>query len=144
MKTCLDGTQSKVNIRNYLSPIDKSKCYQRGNKMKKKQEKFLLLFIRNAFSSRLVSKNFEIKMYKTTIWLWNMVTYMRRECKLRVFENKILRSISGPKKHEIRLHYEELFSLYRSSNRVKVVKSRRIRWARHVSRTEEGRSAFKI
>ena len=42
------------------------------------------------------------------------------------------------------LHNEELHSLYRSPNIVLVIKSRRLRWAGHVARIEEGRSAFKI
>ena len=43
-----------------------------------------------------------------------------------------------------RLHNEKLHSLYRSPNIVRVIKSRRLRWAGHVARMEEGRSAFKI
>ena len=43
-----------------------------------------------------------------------------------------------------RLHNGEVHSLYRSSNIVRVIKSRRLRWAGHVARREEGRSAFKI
>ena len=43
-----------------------------------------------------------------------------------------------------RLHNEELHSLYRSPNIVRVIKSRRLRWAGHVARMEEGRSAFRI
>ena len=43
-----------------------------------------------------------------------------------------------------RLHNEGLHSLYRSSNIVRVTKSRRLRWAGYVARMEEGRSAFKI
>jgi len=43
-----------------------------------------------------------------------------------------------------RLHNEELCSLYRSPNIVRTIKSRRLRWAGHVARMEEGRSAFKI
>ena len=43
-----------------------------------------------------------------------------------------------------RLHNEELHSLYRSPNIVRVIKSRRLRWAGHVARMEESRSAFKI
>ena len=43
-----------------------------------------------------------------------------------------------------RLHNEELHSLYRSPNVVRVIKSRRLRWAGHVARMEEGRSVFKI
>ena len=43
-----------------------------------------------------------------------------------------------------RLHNEERHSFYRSPNIVSVIKSRRLRWARHVVRTEESRSAFKM
>ena len=43
-----------------------------------------------------------------------------------------------------KLHNEEFYSLYRSPNIVRVIKSRRLRWAGHVARMEEGRSAFKI
>ena len=43
-----------------------------------------------------------------------------------------------------RLHNEELHSLYRSPNIVRVIKSRRLRWAGHLARMEEGRSAFRI
>ena len=68
--------------------------------------------------------------------------------RLRVFENSIPRRIFGPKRDENgewrRLHNEELHSLYRSPNIVGVIKSRRLRWAGHVARMEEGRSAFKI
>ena len=53
----------------------------------------------------------------------------------------------GPKRDENgkwrMLHNEELNSLYRSPNVVRVIKSRRLRWAGHVARMEEGRSAFK-
>ena len=60
----------------------------------------------------------------------------------------ILRRIFGPKGDENgewrRLHNEELHSLYRSPNIVRVIKSRRFRWAGRLVRMEEGRSAFKI
>ena len=73
---------------------------------------------------------------------------LREESRLRVFENRVLRRIFGPKRDENgewrRLHNEELRSLYRSPNIVTVIKSRRLRWAGHVARMEEGKSAFKI
>ena len=72
----------------------------------------------------------------------------REECRLRVFENWILRRIFGLKKDKSeecrRLHNEELHSLYRSPNIVRGIKSRRLRWAGHVARMEESRSAFKM
>ena len=50
----------------------------------------------------------------------------------------------GPRGEWRRLHNEELHSLYRSPNKIRGIKSRRLRWAGHVARMEEGRSAFKI
>ena len=64
------------------------------------------------------------------------------------FGNRILRRIFGPKRDENgewrRLPSEELHSLYCSSNIIRVITSRRLRWAGNVARIEEGRSAFKI
>ena len=59
-----------------------------------------------------------------------------------------MRRISGRKRDENgewrRLHNEEFHSFYCSPNILRVIKSRRLRWAGHVARMEEGRSAFKI
>ena len=105
-------------------------------------------------SSRLLSKNLKIQIYKTVILpvvLYGCETWslaLREESRLRVFENRILRRIFGSKRDENgewrRLHNEELHNLYRSPNIVSVIKSRRLRWAGHVARMEGGRSAFKI
>ena len=77
---------------------------------------------------------------------WSLT--LRKECRLWAFENRILKRIFGPKRGENgvwrRLHNEELHSLYRSHNNVRIIKSRRLRWAGHVARMEEGWSAFKI
>ena len=101
--------------------------------------------------SGLLCKNLKIIIYKTIILpvvLYGCETWsltLREVCRLRVFENRILRRIFGPKRDENgRLHNEELHSLYRSPNIVRAIKSRRLRWAGHVARMEEGRSAFKI
>ena len=74
---------------------------------------------------------------------------LKEECKLRVFEDKFLRRIFGHKRDANgewgRPHKEELNSLYRYiPNIVRVIKSRRLRWAGHIARMEEGRTAFKI
>ena len=73
---------------------------------------------------------------------------LREERRLRVFENSILRRIVGPKRDPNgewrRLHNEELHILNRLLNIVRVIKSRRLRWAGHVARMEEGRRALKI
>ena len=73
---------------------------------------------------------------------------LREECRLRIFENRILRWIFGPKRDangEWRwFHNEEIHSLYRSPNVVSAIKARRLRWAGYIARMGEGRSAFKI
>ena len=60
----------------------------------------------------------------------------------------ILMRIFGPKRDENgewrRVHNEQLYSLYRSPNIVRVIKCRRLRWSGHEARIEEGRSVFKI
>jgi len=93
----------------------------------------------------LLSKNLEIKIYRTVILLvvlygcgtWSLI--LREERKLRVFENMVLRRIFGPRRDEVmeewrRLHNEELNHLYTSPNIVREIKSRRMRWAGHVAR----------
>jgi len=67
---------------------------------------------------------------------------LREERKLRVFENMVLRRIFGPRRGEVtgelrRLHNEELNDLYCTPNIVRVIKSRRMRWAGHVARMGE-------
>jgi hypothetical protein len=68
---------------------------------------------------------------------------LREERRLRVFENRVLRRIFGPKRDEvtgewIKLHTEELHDLYSSPTIVRVIKSRRMRWAGHVARMGGG------
>jgi len=65
-----------------------------------------------------------------------------------VFENRVLRRILGPKKDEItgewRKLHEELHDLYSLPNIVRVIKSRRMRWAGHVARLGEMRGAYRV
>jgi uncharacterized membrane protein len=74
-------------------------------------------------SSRLLSRNVKVKIYKTIIL---------PEHRLRVFENRVLRRIFGPKRDEVtgewrKLHNEELHNLYSSPDIIRQVKSRRMR-----------------
>jgi hypothetical protein len=73
---------------------------------------------------------------------------LREEHRLRVFENIMLRRIFGPKREEdgswIKLHNDELHSLYSSPNVVRVIKSRRMRWAEQVARMAEWRGVYRV
>jgi hypothetical protein len=70
---------------------------------------------------------------------------LREEHRLRVFENRVLRGIFGPKGDEVtgewrKLHNGELQNLYSSPDIVRQIKLRRMRWAGHVARMGEGRN----
>ena len=74
---------------------------------------------------------------------------MREKHRPRVFENRELRRILGPKRDGVtgewrKLHNEELNDLFSSPNIVRVIKLRRMRWAGHVARVEEGRGVHKF
>jgi hypothetical protein len=74
---------------------------------------------------------------------------LREEHRLRVFENRVLRRVFGPKRDEVtgefgKLHNEELNELYSLPNIVRVVKSRRMRWAGHVACMGEERGVCRV
>jgi len=78
---------------------------------------------------------------------WSLT--LREERKLRVFEKMVLRRIFGPRRDEVRgewrrLHNEELNDLYPSPNILRVIKSRRIRWAGHVARMGEESGVYRV
>jgi hypothetical protein len=100
-----------------------------------------------------IKKTIKIKIHRTVILpvvLYGCETWsltLREEHRLRVSENRVLR-IFGPKREEDescrKLHNDELHSLYSSPNIVRVIKSRRMRWAGHVARTEEGKGIYRV
>jgi hypothetical protein len=66
-----------------------------------------------------------------------------------VFENRVLKRIFGPNRDEEtggwrKLHNEELHKLYSSPSVIRIIKSRRMRWAGHVARMGEKRNAYRI
>jgi len=111
--------------------------------------------VQNLLSSRLLSKNLKIKIYRTIILpvvlygceTWSLI--LREGRKLRVFDNMVLRRIFGPRRDEVtgewrRLHNEELNDLDSSPNNVRVIKSRRMRWAGQVARIVVERGVYRI
>jgi hypothetical protein len=91
----------------------------------------------------LISKNLKIKIYGTVILpvvlygckTWSLTLW--EEQSVRVFENRVLRKIFGPRREEDgswrKLHNDELHGLYSSPNIVRVIKSRIMRWAGHMA-----------
>ena len=110
--------------------------------------------MQNLFSFSLLPKNLKIKIYGTIILhvvLYGCETWslkLRKERKPRVFKNRVLRRVFGPKRDEVtgewRKLHEELSNLYSLLNIVRAVKSRRMRWAEHVARMGEGRGVHRV
>ena len=110
--------------------------------------------VQNFLSSSLLLKNVRIKMYRTIILPvvlygcenWSLT--LREVCRLRVFENKVLRRIFGSKRKDStgewrRLPKKELYTLHSSPNIFRVTTSRRLRWAGYVGRMRESRGAYR-
>ena len=111
--------------------------------------------VQNFLSFTLLSKNFKIKIYRTIIlpaFLYGCETWsltLKEVRKLRVFENTVQRRIFVPKRDEVtgewkKLNNEEVNVLYSSPNIVRVIKSRRMRWAGHVEHMAEGRDVYRV
>jgi hypothetical protein len=111
--------------------------------------------VQNLLSSHLLSKNVKIRIYKSIILpvvLYGRETWslsLREEHGLGVFKNRVLRRIFGPRRAEVtgewrKLHDEELCDLYSSPNIIRIIKSRRMRWAGHVARMGEKMKAYRL
>ena len=111
--------------------------------------------VQNLLPSTLLSKNLQIKIYRIIIVL--VVVYgcetcsltYREERRLRMFENRALKRIFGPKRDKVTgewriLHNEELNDLYSSPNIVLVIRSRRMGWAGHVAHMVERGGVYKV
>jgi hypothetical protein len=87
-------------------------------------------------------------LFKNTVkQVWPVT--LRQECRLRVFENRVLRRILGPKRDEVtgerrRLHNKELYALYSSPNIILVMKYRRMVLEGHVARMGKRRGAYRV
>jgi hypothetical protein len=74
---------------------------------------------------------------------------LTEEHRLRVSENRVMRRILGPKRDEVtgewrKLHSGELHNLYSSPDIIRQIKSRRMRWAEHVTHMGEGRNKYRV
>jgi hypothetical protein len=102
-----------------------------------------------------LSRNLEVEICKTIILpvvLYGCETWsltLRKQHRLRVFGNRVLRGIFGPKRDEVtgqwrNLHNGELHNLYSSPDIIRQIKSRRMRWVEHVARMGEGRNVYRV
>jgi hypothetical protein len=87
---------------------------------------------------------FPVVLYRCETWSLTL----REECRV-VFENRVLRRIFGPKRDEVtgewrRLYNEELYAVCFSPHIIRVIKSRRFRWAVHVAHMEEKSGAYRV
>jgi hypothetical protein len=78
---------------------------------------------------------------------WSLT--LREEHRLKAFENRVLRRIFGPKRDEVTggcrtLHNEELHDFYSSPSIIRIIKSRKMRWAGHITRMGEKRNAYSL
>ena len=111
--------------------------------------------VNKLLKSRILSRNTKIRIYRTIILpvvLYGCETWAltrQQEDRFRVFENRVLRKIFGAKRDEEtgeyrRLHNRELEELYDSPSIVRIIRSRRARWAGHVARMGEDRTARRV
>jgi hypothetical protein len=111
--------------------------------------------VHSLLSSCLLSRNLNVKIYKTIILpvvlygceTWSLI--LREKHRLRVFVNRVLRRIFGPKRDKVRgewrkLHSGELHNLYLSTDIIRQMKSRRMWWVGHVVCMEEGRNLCRV
>jgi hypothetical protein len=111
--------------------------------------------VQSLLSSHLLSRYVKVKVNKPIIVpavlygceKWSLT--LREEHRLRVFENRVLRRIFGPKMDDVtgewrKLHSEELHNLYSSPDIIRWIKSRRMTWVGYVTRMGEERKVNKL
>jgi hypothetical protein len=111
--------------------------------------------VQSLLSSHLLSINLKVRIYKTIILpavLYGCKTWsltLRDEHRLRMFQNRVLRRIYGPKSDEVMgewrtMHNGELHNLYLSPDIIRQIKSRRMRCVGHVAHMREGRNVYRV
>jgi hypothetical protein len=147
--------ESVAKFKYLVTPLTDQNCIHEEIKSRLNSGNACYHSVQSLLSSRLLSRNVKVKIYKPKILpvvLYGCETWsvtLREAHRLKVFENRILRRIFGPRRDEVtgewrKLHNEELHNLYSSLDIIRPVKSRRMTWAGHVARMGEERQVYKV
>jgi hypothetical protein len=105
--------------------------------------------VQNLLPSYLPCEKIRIKICKTVVLCAFETLYLilKKENGMMVFKNRVLRRIFGPRRNEViggwkSLRNEELHNMYSSPNIIRMMKSRRMRWAGHVAHMKTKRNAY--
>jgi hypothetical protein len=133
----------------YLGTITNQNLIQEKIKRRLNSSNACYHSVQNLLPSRWLSKNIKIRIYKNIIFsvvLYGCETWsltLREEHRLRLFENRVLRRDEMTWDWR-NLHNEELHILYSSPNIIRMIKSRRMRWAWHLAQMGKARNAYRI
>ena len=110
----------------------------------------LVINRQNLLSSNLLSENKKIMIYRTIILdvvLYGCETLLltfRQECRLRVFQNSVLRRLFGPKREKVTGEWIKLHNVHNLPKVIRVIKSRRMRWACHVAGMGDRTGVYRV
>jgi len=141
LEVCADKTKYMVMSRDQNAGRNHSAGIDNSNFERVEEFKYL--------GTPLINQNSIAEETKSRLKSGSRSLTLRDERKLRVFQNMVLRRIFGPRRDEVtvewrRLQNEVLSDLYSSPNIVRVINSRRMRWAGHVARMGEERGVSRV
>jgi len=155
MKTCNESFRKVEQTRYLRTTLPNENCIHKKIKSRLKSGNTCYHSVQNNLSSSLLSKNGKIKIYRSLILpfvLYGFETWsvtLSEEYRLRVFKNRMLRRIVGPKRDKVtgeqrKLHSQQFYDLYCSPSIIQVIKSRKMSRVGQVVHVRERRGAYKV